>query len=76
MKKASGSTFYLVRCSTGETYGKNGSFGSGSPQTYKRVKSATECADRLARYYRFDVRVDDQDGNEIYRATVPKDGRP
>ena len=61
--------YYLVRCSTGDVYGKNGMFGNGTPQTYKRLKNAIDWADRLSRYHRFDVRVDDQDGNEVYRTT-------
>ena len=63
--------YYLVNSKTGDVYGKSGSFGAGVPMPFKTVLTAFKTAQQLADYYRFEVRVDDQDGNEVC-SCVPK----
>ena len=63
--------YYIVNCKTGDVYGKNGSFGSGAPKAYKSLLNAYNSAQTLANYYRIEVRIDDQDGNEV-SGCVPK----
>lgn len=65
--------FYIVNCKTGDVYGKSGSFGAGVPMPFKTILTAFKTAQQLADYYRFEVRVDDQDGNEVC-SCVPKVG--
>lgn len=64
--KANEVRYYIVNAKTGGVYGKSGGF-SGVPIPYKTFNAAETNAQMLANYYNIQVRVDDQDGNEICR---------
>lgn len=59
-------SYFIVRCSDGETYKNNGMFqGNGQARPYKKLEFAKKAAMSIAKHNRQTIRVDNAVGETM-----------